>query len=214
MNYRRSLVLLCLVGLMMAGTGRAATLYLAPPNQSGGSDLNAFLEADDFTLGSTAQITQIRFWAFQSSVADYAGSIAWSFNADASGVPGASLASGLATPSPVSTGNSAFGLNEFSYTFAVNVTLGPGTDWLVLHNGPTNTIPGTDFFWEWSDGNSGNSQSQDLAVAGQPWIGNFSEFALELQSPGSRTDVPEPSSLLLLGAGFLGVLLVRHRQHN
>jgi hypothetical protein len=85
------------------------------------------------------------------------------------------------------------------------MTLSAGTYWLVLHNGPTNAIPPTDFFWEWSDGNAGDSLSQDLATPNQPWLGNSAELALQLQ------DVPEPGSLFVSGAVLLGVWFVRRR---
>jgi hypothetical protein len=120
-------------------------------------------------------------------------------------MPGATVASGTATPTGTATGRSAFGLNEFTYTFSTDMTLSAGKYWLVLHNGPNSAIPPTDFFWEWSNGNAGDSLSQDLATPNQPWLGNFAEFALQVQ------DVPEPSSLVLSAAVLLGVWVVRRR---
>lgn len=206
------LLVLWLAGLMVAGVSRAdIILYSAPPNQSGGSDLNGYIEADDVTFASPEQITQIEFWSFQDSATDYAGSIAWSINTDDSGVPGTSVvASGSATPTGVATGNSGFGLNEYSYTFPVSASLTPGTYWVLLHNGPTDTIPSTDFFWEWS-ADTGNSQS--LYVGDTSWYGNFAELALELQGNGVSS-VPEPSSMLLLFTGLAGLWFVRARQKN
>lgn len=205
----KSLLILTFAGLTVAGVSQAGIVYSAPPNQSGGSDLNGFLEADDFTLGAPVTLTQIKFWSFQGSAGDYAGSIAWSINTNAAGVPGASVFAGSATPVGVATGNSAFGFNEFSYSFPIVAALAPGTYWVVLHNGPTNAIPGGDFVWGWSNGNSGNSQSQDLAVPGSPWIGNFAELALQLND---ASVVPEPTSMLLLGAGLLALGFVRGRK--
>jgi PEP-CTERM motif len=209
----KRLLLLSMAGLMVAGLSQASVLYSAPPNQSGGSDLNGFVEADDFTFAASAQITQIKFWSFQGSALDYSGSIAWSINSNASGVPGASVAFGSASPSGVATGQSGFGLSEFSYTFAVNVPLAAGTYWLTLHNGPTANIPATDFFWEWSNGNAGNSQSRDLSLANSPWLGNFAELAMELQGTGASS-VPEPGSMFLLSAGLAGMWFVRARKIN
>jgi len=100
-----------------------------------------------------------------------------------------------------------------TYAFAVNVPLAPGTYWVLLHNGPTNTIPVTDFYWGWS-ADVGNSQSLNLSVTNEPWIGNFAEFALELQGTGDNggSTVPEPGTMLLLGAGLVGMWFVRARQ--
>jgi hypothetical protein len=106
----------------------------------------------------------------------------------------------------IATGNTAFGLNEFSYTFGVNFTLAPGTYWLVLHNGPVNTIPATQFYWAWQSGISGNSKSQDLAVAGSPWVANEAELAFQLTG-----FTPEPASALLVGGGLLAAWLARRK---
>lgn len=202
------LFLSCVMGAMLADVSHAGLLYSAIPNQSGGSDANGFLEADDFTIAGPTPVTRITFWSFQTIAADYTGSVAWSFRSDAAGMPGASVVSGTATPVGAATGRSAFGLNEFQYSLVINTNLNAGTYWLVLHNGPNNAIPPTDFFWEWSNGNAGNSMSQDLASPNQPWLGNFAELAVQI------TDVPEPASVFLAGAGLLAVWLGRRRQYN
>jgi hypothetical protein len=191
---------------MMAGSSQAGVVYSALPNQSGGSDANGFLEADDITLASPTRLGLITFWTFQTSPADYTGSIAWSIRSDAAGMPGTITTSGIATPLGAPTGHSAFGLNEFVYSFSIDFTVNPGTYWIVLHNGPNTAIPPTDFFWEWSNGNAGNSMSQDLSLANQPWLGNFAELALQVQ------DIPEPGSLFFSVTGLLAVSLVRSRK--
>ena len=201
-------LVLCLAGLIVAGVSQAGIVYSALPNQSGGSDANGFLEADDITLAARTRLGIFTFWTFQTSAADYTGSIAWSIRSDAAGMPGASVASGIAPAGGAATGQSAFGLKEFVYAFSIDVTVNPGIYWVVLHNGPNAAIPATDFFWGWSNGNAGNSMSQDLSLSNQPWISNFAELALQVQ------DVPEPGSLLLASAGILAVWLVRRCQYN
>jgi PEP-CTERM motif len=209
----KSLLLLTLMGLTAAGVSRADIFYSAPPNQSGGSDLNGFLEADDVTFVVPVVLNGLKFWSLQGTAGDYAGSIAWFINANAApGVPGASLFSGSATPVGVPTGNSAFGFSEFSYSFPIAASLGAGTYWVVLHNGPVNTLPATDFFWEWSNGNSGNSQFQDLSVPNTPWLSNFAETALQVDGVPELDGVPEPSSMLLLGTGVLALGFARGRR--
>jgi hypothetical protein len=106
------------------------------------------------------------------------------------------------------TGNTTFGLNEFSYQFVVSFTLSPGTYWLVLHNGPTNTIPSTNFYWAWESGVSGNSQSQDLSVP-SPWVANDAALAFQLTS--DLTAVPEPASMCMVGSGLLAAWLARRK---
>jgi PEP-CTERM motif len=191
--------------LALAGTAEATILFSAPPNQSGGSDLNAFLEGDSFVLAAPSIILQVEFWSLQADASDYSGSIYWEIDSNNSGVPGTAIDSGTPTPTGTPTGNTALGLNEFVYQWNVNTILAPGTYWLVLHNGPTNTIPSTTFYWEWS-ADTGNSQSQDLSVA-PAWAANDAALAFELD--GIVT--PEPASICLMGSGLLAAWLARRK---
>jgi len=184
------------------------------PNQSGGSDLNSFLGADDFTLGASTLLNLVRFWSVQGDATDYAGSIEWSIRQDSSGAPGAVSASGSATPTGVATGNTTFGLPEFRYEFGIGVTLAAGNYWLVLHNGPNNAQPSTTFYWAWSsDASNSNSNSQnfDLANPAQGWTGNFAELAFQLEAR-SVNPAPEPASIVLVGVGMAAMIARRRYQ--
>jgi len=198
--------------LFVGATGIASASIVVNnglPNQSAGSDMNEFLEADDFTLAALTNLNLIRFWSLQSSAADYAGSIDWSIRQDAAGTPGAISASGLATPVGVATGNTASGLNEFRYQFAINATLGPGNYWLVLHDGLNGTQPNTQFYWAWSNDLAGNSQSFDQAtVPPGPWQGNSAEMAFQLEARDAQP-APEPATVFLFGAGVAALMLRR-----
>jgi hypothetical protein len=197
--------LLVLAALFTAGSVHATMLYSAAPNQSGGTDINCCLGADGFALGADSTLTQIMFWTLQSSATDYTGSVVWAIYSDAAGVPNASVANGTTSVAGVSTGNSYVGLPEFSYTWSVNVPLSAGTYWLVLHNGPTDTVPDGLFFWEWSDAMAGNAQAFDPLGSG--WQNQFSQFAFQIQ--GDATGTPEPASALLIGAGLLAIGFAR-----
>jgi len=213
--FKNTILAVSLLAFGLAGSALAATIGNGPPNQTGGSDLNAFLEADDFTLASGFTFTQIKYWSLQNTLSDYSGTTYWGFYSDASGVPGTALYSGNAVATGVATGNTTQGLNEFAYTFSVNAVLGPGTYWLVLHNGPSNSIPNTMYYWAWSS-DTGNSQSMDVTQGNAPiigpnppiWSGNFTELAFELTAtPG----VPEPASMSLVGGGLLAAWFVRRK---
>jgi hypothetical protein len=204
---KKSIFAVSALGLLMCGAAHAGIIGNGPPNQSSGSDLNAFLEADDFVIATaTAHITQIRFWALASSPADFAGSVDWAFYSNLAGFPNATVVSGNASATGTATGNTTFGLNEFSYTLGVNASLTTGTYWLVLHNGPSNTLPATSFYWAWSNGDAGNSASLDLS-AGPPWVGNSAELAFEL----TTGNTPEPVSMSLVGGGILAAWLLRRK---
>ena len=207
-HFFRPLALLAFPALMAVTQCSAAAIFSAPPDLSGGTDMNGNLVADRFTLSGTATVTQIRFWALQDNLASYTGSIFWSINASSGGLPGASIVSGTVSATASSTGLSAFGLNEFLYTFATNTSLAAGNYFLTLHNGPTSTIPTSNMFWENSNANSGNSQTQDLSLPAQPFVANFTSLAFDL----SGTSVPEPGSVVLMTTGLFGALLLRRRK--
>jgi hypothetical protein len=202
---------ICLIGSALAVAANASVLFFALPNQSGGSDLNGFVQADTFTFANPVQVQQVDFWALQSVPGDYAGTIEWSFNYDSAGAPGASLASGLAAATGATTGNNVAGFDEYAYQFSVNVPMGPGVYWLLLHNGPSSSIPTTDFFWEWSNAVSGNSVSQDLSLPNQPWLQNFAAMAFELEG---QSAAPEPGSIFLVGGALLAAVGLRVRKSN
>lgn len=201
---KRTLLTLCAVLLFTGALAQGETIGNGPPNQSGGSDLNAFLEADNFVVSSPLfQIGLIQFWALQSAPSDFTGTVNWAFYSDAAGFPGSSLVSGNAPATGTATGNTTFGLDEYSYSLGVNVSLSTGVYWLVLHNGPSNTIPATSFYWAWSNGDAGDSASLDL-VAGPPWAGNSAELAFDLTSP-------EPASMSLVGGSIVVAWLIRRK---
>jgi hypothetical protein len=195
------------LALLMSGIAHAGIIGNGPPNQSGGSDLNSFLEADDFVIASaTAQISQIQFWALQSSPADFTGTVDWAFYSDLGGFPNVSLVSGNASAIGTPTGNTTFGLSEVSYTVGINANLVTGHYWLVLHNGPSATLPDTNFDWAWSNGDAGNSANLDI-LGGPPWVGNSAELAFAL----TTDQTPEPVSMSLVGGGILAACLLRRK---
>jgi hypothetical protein len=197
---------IALCALALAGSAESAVIGNGPPNQSGGSDLNSFLEADKFSLANILTISKIAFWTLQGTPADYAGTTFWGIYNDVAGSPGTAIASGNPALIGTPTGNTTFGLSEFSYQVTVNVTLAVGTYWLVLHNGPANTIPATNYYWAWA-ADAGNSKSRDIALLpAAAWVGNSSALAFQL-------DTPEPASISLMGSGLLVAWLAR-RNHK
>ncbi len=197
--FRRLLVTLSLAAAL-AGPAAAALIGNGPPDLSGGTDLNANLGADNFMLAGDSTINLIRFWAAQDAAAAYAGSIEYSFRTDSGGTPGASVQSGTTAFTQVSTAQVVFGLPLFLYEASVNIDLGAGDYWLVLHNGPSSSPLTTEFYWAHSDSDGGDGQAYELATA--TWGTVSAELAFELDAtPRNGNPVPEPGSLALFAAG-------------
>ncbi len=184
-------------------------------NQTGGGDLNLFQQADNFTLASARSIDLIRFWTLQESTADYAGSIEWSILRDSGGnLPGLVVASGSFNSTQTATGNSASGLSEFIQEGLVSINLGVGTYWLVLHNGPSSSQPATSFYWAFADDQTGNSLSKELALGNSgTWVSNGAELAFQLEGAGGGVTVPEPGSVLLVGAA-MAMFMIRSKTRS
>ena len=195
-----------LLALALAGMAHAGTVGNGAPNQSGGSDLNGYLEADNFSLSDAIYLTAVQYWTLQNDSTDYSGDTVWEIYQDASGLPGSLTASGDTAATGTATGKTTYGLAEYSCSFTINVPLAAGNYWLGLHNGSNSGIPSTSFYWAWSAG-TGNSQSQDLSVTSSAWATNSAELAFLL----TTAPTPEPTSFALIGCGLLTAWFSRRR---
>lgn len=219
MLYQRLTLVLGLIALAVAPND-AAVISNGTPDLGGATDLNLNLAADDFTLAAASTITSIRFWTAQDDLTSYAGTTEFSFRSNNSGVPGAIVQSGSFVSTQTSTPDSTFGLTIFRHDGVVNVSLGAGTYWLVLHNGPSSVQPSTSFYWAFSDSQQGNAQAFELPAG--PWGGISAELAFELNAnpdsppppPPPDAAVPEPTSLLLVGAGVVVFAIRRFRRNQ
>lgn len=194
----------------LASSAGASLIYNnGLPNQSGGSEMNEFLEADNFSLGASTLLNTVRFWSLQTVAADYSGTIDWSIRQNTAGIIGSVLASGLAAPAGVSTGATTLGLNEFRYEFGISELLAAGDYFLVLHNGANGTTPAGDFYWAWAS-DTGDSMNFDQPSSG-PWTSNLAELAFQLEGTAASMTVPEPSTFFLVAASGLAAAARRRR---
>lgn len=222
----RALVLL--VGLTLAASPAfAGTLYDNGPI-NGSTDawdiVNGFIVSDTFTLSSSSNVTgfMIGVWNECEGCGEMT-SLQWSMTSAPNGgtVYGSGTATtgggsgGLLTSKLLYTNQFGYGIDEVTVSgLSVNFGLG-GTYWLNLQN-----AQGGDGYFFW-DENSGVGCGGDNGMGGgcpsqaqdNNGIGTIpSESFTVLGSATGSSSVPEPSSILLLGSGALGLLGVLRRK--
>lgn len=177
----------------------------------GGSVMTDTLQAEDFTLASSTNITAITFWNLQLVTGDYLGSITYQLT---SGSPtGTVVASGSVAPTRTAAGT-VLGYSQFQNDLPVSVLgLAAGTYWLSLHDGPVASTAYADFYWSWADLNATNTPTTrglelGLAPLATAWTTNEAEHAFQITGVSA---VPEPATALLAALGIGVVLSARRR---
>lgn len=142
----------------------------------------------------------------------------WSIRSGVSaGNGGTVIASGTNAATQTPTGRSGFGFTEYMVEVTgLNIVLGPGTYWLNVT--PIDSGSGRSFNSTTSGanavgtppGNNGNSffDSTFFGFNFAPIsdvLGSSADFSMGIAGTTEITRVPEPSTLLLLGAGLVGL---------
>jgi hypothetical protein len=187
------------------GHSQAATVFNnGAPDLVSATGMTEFVVADNFTVGATFDITNIRFWSAQDTASAYVGSVSWAIYSDAVGAPGVALTSGLATVPGTATGGTIGG-GASIYLFDIPVvafTLSAGSYWLTLLNGaaPNPAAPG---FMGWATASPGTGPGGMYLDAGS-WVSSGSEqaFRIDGNPPNPNPGIPEPGTVALLLAGL------------
>ncbi len=100
------------------------------------------------------------------------------------------------------TGNNILSHEMYEYAADVQpLALAPGDSYLLSI--VNNTVPTTVWYWATSNGSSGTLYSHRVAI-GEAWRIYSGELAFNLAGPESA--VPEPSTMLLLASGLIGLV--------
>ena len=183
---------------------------------TGGSEMSDTLQAEDFRLTGTTNLTGIEFWNLQASSADYTGSIFWEILGNGGTLPNSTVyGSGTATPTQTAAGT-VLGYNQYDDKFTISVSgLAAGTYWLALHNGALTSTAYTDFYWTWAElgggsngGTSAGAEQQLSPLAG--FSTNDDEHAFNLT--GTVSPAPEPGTIGMMLGALGGLTLLRRRK--
>ncbi len=199
------------LGLSFVAQG--ATIYdNGGPNQFSGSQMSDFLVAENFTVGGTSDISNIRFWSIQALVSDYVGSVYWAIHSNVASQPGAILQGGVTTPVTANpTGAAAStvgGYDEYVFDIPVAFQLTSGNYWLALHNGSLATNSGTEMFWATTSLGNASESLVDDGVNGWVASGNEQAFQIDGAAVGA---IPEPGTFLLLAGGLAAAAILRRK---
>lgn len=209
---RQSQVALASLFVMFAASGaRATILFQQSPDYYLGyySDIPGQQIADDFSLGSGADVATVEWWGGYASLFD--DDFTLRFYADASGQPGVLLASyapGAVSRSDTGTSFAFAGwTTAYFYSYALSTpfaAMAGEVYWLSILNGDDNN-------WIWADKDRSNLAASRVGDGGSWSAGTIGDRAFTLTG---ETAVPEPASLFLLGAGLAALRVAQRRRRT
>ncbi|MHC4498587.1 MAG: DUF7901 domain-containing protein, partial [Planctomycetota bacterium] len=146
------------------------------------NEMTNWAQAEDFTLTVATTITSVRFWTLEA-IAAWDGSCDYAIHTDVAGAPGALVDSGSVALGRLSTGRTAFAMDEWENEFDLPapLPLAAGTYWLVLHMS-SDCLTRDEVYWETGSPGFGSTGLEDSQCTGGPWMPNSYHHAFQLLS--------------------------------
>ena len=177
------------------------------PDQQNGNEMTNWMQTEDFVIRQDTPWFDLHFWTIEAPGAFFDNSMYVALYDDNGGEPGNILADGTFTSGVNMTktlvGGGVLGFfDEYRYDLQISgYVLSAGVQYhLGLHANPSNNYGTRDeIYWETTGFNGTNTGMESFGGSAGPWANNGNEHAFQL------TTVPEPASMVALGAGLLAV---------
>ncbi len=168
---------------------------------------SGFVVSDTFTLTSNSTVRGFDFtaWAFPG---DTPLTVDWSISSAANG--GTVFGSGTASLTTTSLGTNQYGYAIDGETVTgLNLPLYAGGDWLNLGN--ATTAQDNPLYWDENSG-AGCTSPGCPSQASENSVGSIPSESFTISGDSGGGTTPEPSTIMLLGSGIMGLTVVMRRR--